>query len=114
MRRLLIAALAAAAPTAGVAHGATLALPSVVFTSPASTSIACTETAAANLVVPVAAGTVIFSCTVTPSTWSGTVTGVAAPFAVPSGAVGSAFNVTLATAVTAAGTDAPGTLVTTP
>jgi hypothetical protein len=96
------------------ADAATLALPGVVFTSAPSTSIACTETAASNLVVPVAAGTVIFSCTVAPSTWTGTVSlSGGSPFTLTA-PVGNAFNVTLSAAVTAPATDQPGTLTTSP
>lgn len=100
--------------SSAAAQGATITLPSVTFTTPASTSITCTETAAANLVVPVAANTVIFSCTVAPSTWTGTVAGsLNAPFAV-AGLSGNTFNIVLSTAVTAAATDTPGSVTTSP
>ena len=113
MRNLLLAA-AAVALSATSACAATLALPGVVFTSAPSTSIACTETAAANLVVPVAAGTVIFSCTVAPSTWTGTVSlSGGSPFTLTS-PVGNAFSVTLSAAVSAPATDQPGTLTSAP
>lgn len=113
MRKLFLAA--ALTFTALSAQAATLTLPSVTFTSPASTAITCNETAAANLVVPVAAGTVIFTCTVAPSTWTGAVslndpTGI---FTV-SGLSGNTFNVVLALAISAPATDAPGTLTTVP
>lgn len=96
------------------AQGATITLPSVTFTSPVSTSITCVETAAANLVVPVAANTVIFSCTVAPSNWVGTVAAsLNAPFAV-SGLSGNTFNVIVSSAVTVAATDTPGSVSTSP
>ena len=114
MRRIFLAAFALLL-AASSAYAITLTLPAVVFTSPPSTSIACTETAAANLVVPVAVGTVIFNCTVSPTAWNGTVVAplLAAPFTTTA-VVGNTFNVTLSAGVTAPATDAPGTLSVSP
>jgi hypothetical protein len=110
----LVFAFAIAAAMVKTAAAATLALPGVVFTGPVSTSITCTETAAANLVVPVAAGTVIFQCTVQPTNWLGAVSlSGGSPFALTT-PVGNTFNVILSTAVTAPATDQPGTLTTVP
>ncbi len=114
MRRLNLALLTAVLLPGIAARAATLALPSVVFTSPSSTSITCTETAASNLVVPVASGTVIFTCTVAPSNWAGTVSlSGGSPFTI-SGLSGNTFNVSLSTAVTTPATNSPGTLTTSP
>lgn len=118
MRRVfLVAALTACV---GSAQAATLTLPSVTFTQlPASTAISCTETAAANLVIPnggnLPAGTVIFNCTVAPANWTGAVSlnDPTNTFTV-SGLSGNAFNVVLAAPVSAPATDAPGTLTTAP
>jgi hypothetical protein len=95
------------------AKAATVTLPSVTFTTSASTSIACVQTSA-SLAVPVAAGTVIFSCTVSPSGWSGVITAsLNAPFAV-SGLSGNTFNIVVSSQVTSAGTVAPGSVSSAP
>jgi hypothetical protein len=88
--------------TPAFSQGATLALPGVVFTAPGSTSIGCTETAAANLVVPVAQGATIFSCIVQPSSWTGAVSisNVNGPFTVQP-PVGNTFLVVTSAAVSA-------------
>ena len=94
------------------ARAATLTLPSVTFTSPASTTIACTQTG--SLAVPVAAGSVIFTCTVSPATWIGSVAAnLVAPFAV-SGLSGDTFSIIVSSAVTVAGTVSPGSVTTSP
>ena len=112
MKKSLLA-LVALLGTLATANAATVTLPSVTFTGPASTSIACAQTGA-SLAVPVAAGTVIFSCTVSPAGWTGVVTSnLAAPFAV-SGLSGNTFNIVVSTAVVAAGTVAPGSVSTAP
>lgn len=114
MRYLLMAAVAVVALYSWNVQAATLALPGVVFTNSGSTSIACSETSVTNLVVPVAAGTTIVTCTVSPSTWTGTVSlygGVPFTLTAP---VGNTFNMILSAAVTAAATDQPGTLTSTP
>ena len=71
MKNIMLGAALALVSSHAEAQSATLTLPSVTFTSPVSSSIGCTETAAANSVVPVAANTVIFTCSVSPSTWGG-------------------------------------------
>lgn len=112
--RILAFALLIFAALGGAAYAATVTLPSVTFTSPISTSITCTQTAAANLVVPVAANTVIFSCVVAPAKWNGTVTATLnAPFAV-AGLSSNTFNVVNSVAVTVAGTVVPGSVSTSP
>jgi hypothetical protein len=91
-----------------------LTLPSSA-TSPASTGIVCTQTAPANLAVPVAAGATIFSCYVTPLAWRGTIQRgkLRAPFTA-SHRNGHVFNIILLTPVTTAGTLWPGTVSTSP
>lgn len=100
------------------ANAAQLILPSVVVTAPAgvvSQTPVCTQTAAANLVAPVAAGTVVFSCVVPPTGWIGVVQfSGGSPFGVTP-LVNNTFNVVFSTAVASAMTfAAPGTLTTTP
>jgi hypothetical protein len=114
MRKALMATVAVLLLPITAACAATLALPGVVFTAPASTSITCTEATAANLVVPVAAGATIFSCTVAPASWMGSVSlSGGSPFTLTA-PVGNAFNVITSVAVTAPATDQPGTLTTAP
>lgn len=115
MKTLLAITTAIAAPT--IAYAASIALPGVVFTTPSSansTSIACTQTAASNLVVPVAAGAQIFDCTVQPSSWTGTVTLSGGPPFTLTAPVGNKVTVVLSAAVTTAGTLQPGTLTASP
>jgi hypothetical protein len=86
--------------------------------SPASTAVNCTPegTGSGNESfgpVPVAAGTVIFYCVVTPSGWYGSASGLASPFTTAA-SLTSSFNITLSTSVTSAGTDQPGTIQLTP
>lgn len=91
----------------------TVTLPSITFTGPASTSIVCQQTAA-NLTVPVAAGTVIFNCTVFPSNWTGVIAGnLNAPFAI-SNLHNNTFSIIVASQVTVAGTVAPGSVTSAP
>jgi hypothetical protein len=90
MRKLLLAAVAALALAAPLAANAASTNFAIVFSEAPSTSISCTGVA--NLTVPVAAGSIVATCTVLPSTWTGSVgisgTGAAA-FVVgtPSGGV---------------------------
>lgn len=115
MRKIMFALLAFVFSVPAFAQGATLALPAVVFTAAGSTSIACTETAAANLVVPVAQGANVFSCIVQPSTWTGAVSIAAnGPFTVTP-PVGNTFNVVTSAPVSAAATySTPGNVSTLP
>jgi hypothetical protein len=69
MRKLLLIALLGAIGFAHYAQAATVNL-SLTFTSPASTGITCTEVTPAP-VLPVAAGTLVATCVIAPSTWSG-------------------------------------------
>lgn len=84
--------------------------------TPNATSIVCTQTVV-SLIVPVAAGTVMFNCTVSPTGWVGS---VALSNSVPAGLYtvvnqsGVTFQVALASAVTVAQTTMPGTLNATP
>jgi hypothetical protein len=116
MKKLLFAVLALFVflPLAAQAQNATLTLPSVTFTLPVSTGINCTETAASNLVLPVASGTVIFTCAVMPVNWAGAVSLNGSGLFAVSGLSGNTFNVVLTSAVTAPATDAPGTLTAVP
>jgi hypothetical protein len=116
MRKVLMSLTILSAATS-CAFAAQLVLPSVVVTAPVviSQTPVCTKTAPANLVAPVAAGTVAFSCVVPPTGWTGAVqfsdgtTFGVTPLA------GNTFNVVFATAVTTAQTfPVPGTITTTP
>lgn len=84
--------------------------------TPNSTSIVCNQTTV-SLTVPVAAGTVMFNCTVSPVGWVGS---VALAGTAPKGLYtivnqsGVTFQVALATAATVAQTTTPGTLNATP
>lgn len=99
------------------ACAAQLVLPSVVITAPVITSQTpvCTKTDASNLVTPVAAGTIIFSCVVPPTGWTGTIQfSGGSPFGLTT-LSGNTFNVILSAAVSTAQTfAAPGTLTTAP
>lgn len=117
MTTKMLLAVAVAIVTPALAYAATVALPGVVFTTPSSansTSIACAQTAATNLVVPVAAGTMIFDCTVQPTSWNGTVTLSGGPPFSLTAPVGNKVKVVLSEAVTTAGTLQPGTLTASP
>jgi len=111
MKRLLLSVFILT-PLIARAQSASVTFPSVTFTSPVSTAITCNQnTPAGGWVVPVAAGTVIFSCTVTPPAWQGGVnqTGLNPPFGV-GGLSGSQFNIIITSAVTTAGTVNPGSV----
>lgn len=114
--RKIIASLAALVLSAGAANAAQLVLPSVVFTAPAmvSQTPVCTETAAASLVVPVAAGTVIFSCVVPPTGWVGALSFTNNALFSATPLSGNTFNIVTAAAVTTAQTVATGTVQTLP
>lgn len=116
MRRI-VTSLAFLLATISAACAAQLVLPSVVITAPVITSQTpvCTKTDASNLVAPVAAGTVVFSCVVPPAGWTGTVQfSGGAPFGLTPLA-GNTFNVVFMSAVNSAQTFAtPGTITTAP
>jgi hypothetical protein len=71
--RLLVAALVLASVNA---HAATSVF-SIVVTSPPSTAVNCVVSYPAgqtSFVTPVAVGTLVAACTITPATWSGVLT----------------------------------------
>lgn len=86
MKRFLLAAVAAFALAAPLAANAATVNFAIVFSEAPSTSVACT--AVTGLTVPVAAGTNVASCAVSPAGWTGSLalsgTG-AASFVVGSG-----------------------------
>ena len=108
-------AVLALAFSAQAASAATLTLPSVtVTTSGVSTAITCNPTPAA-LVEPLAAGTVLFNCTVAaPAGWAGAVAISSGPQFMVTALVGNAFSVAVGAAALPAGTYAPGTLTSVP
>ena len=111
MKRILLAAVASFALISG-ANAASLTLPSVTVTGQtASTSISCTPYP--TLTAPVAAGTLLTSCTVSPSNWTGAVSISGTQFIVSS-LTGNTFNVSVGAAPLAAGTYNPGTLTSVP
>jgi hypothetical protein len=69
MRKLLLLAFLAMIGFAHYAHAATLNF-SMTFTGPNSNTPACTEVSPAP-VLPLAVGTLVATCVITPSTWSG-------------------------------------------
>ena len=111
MKKLLLATVAVMLLASPVS-AATLVLPSVTITSPASTSITCTPFGAP-YTAPLASGSVVFNCTVAPATWTGAVSLSGSQFVV-TGLSGAAFNVAVGATALGAGSYAPGTLTTTP
>lgn len=112
MKSILLAAAASLALISGAANAASLTLPSVTVTGQtASTSIACAAYPA--LAAPVAAGTVLTTCTVAPAGWSGAVSLSGTQFVV-AGLSGVTFNVVVGATPLAAGTYTPGTLTSVP
>lgn len=109
MLKYLIA-LAAIFPA--LAHAATLTLPSVTVTSAASTSIACTPTAA-SYPAPMAVGTVAFNCTVQPAGGTYAVSISGSQFGVTA-LSGSNFSVSVIGSALPAGSYSPGTLTAVP
>ena len=69
-KQIAFAAVAALGLMTGGAFAATTSF-SIVFSEAPSASISCTG--AANLTVPVAAGSIVATCTVLPSSWTGSV-----------------------------------------
>jgi hypothetical protein len=69
-KQIAFAAVAAFGLMAGGAFAATNSF-SIVFSEAPSTSISCTSVA--NLTVPVAAGSIVATCTVLPASWTGSV-----------------------------------------
>lgn len=96
-----------------VAHAATLKMPSVTITGDPSTTITCSAPPS-NLVAPVAPGTVMSTCTVEPSTWSGAVSLSTGPQFAITGLNGSKFNVAVGATALVAGTYPLGTVQTAP
>lgn len=98
-----------------MANAATLTLPNVVITNPPvpSTGITCNQTTPLPF-APVAPATVIFSCSVAPSTWTGTVSLSGGNSLVLGPLGGTAFNVVVGSTALVAGTYAPGTITATP
>ncbi len=92
---------------------ATLSLPSVIITSPTSTSITATEVGGAGSIHPGAPGTKIFNCVVNPATWTGAATVVDTHFAVAN-IVGNTFDVVIGPTAVAPGTYTPGATNSTP
>lgn len=99
MKTLLLSASILAllsAPTAGrKAHAASLTIPSFTLSGPASTGAVCTPTSAASGLASAApAGTVMFNCVVSPSSWAGAVSISDAALQVV-GLAGNKFNLSL-------------------
>ena len=72
---LLAAFVAIGSQLPAIAQASTTASIVMMITSPPSTALSCPvayPSGQTSFVEPVAAGTVVASCTVTPSTWSGT------------------------------------------
>jgi hypothetical protein len=67
-KQIAFAAVAALGLMTGGAFAASTSF-SIVFSEPPSTSVSCTPVS--GLVVPVAAGTEVATCTVAPTTWTG-------------------------------------------
>ena len=97
---------------ASSAIAATLVLPSVTVTSPASTTITCNPVGAP-YTAPLAAGTVVFTCTVAPANWVGAVSLSGSQFVVTT-LSGASFSVAVGASALTAGSYAPGTLTTVP
>lgn len=88
--------------SAVAACAATLTIPSFTVTSAPSTAITCSAISS-SLQAPVAAGTVLTACTVTPSTWTGVVTVNDSRF-LAANLSGNAFNLSVGSTPLAAGT----------
>lgn len=71
MKQLLLAAAASLALLTA-ADAATLTLPSFTIKGPVGAVILCSSTPV-NLTAPVASGTVMNTCSVTPATWNGVI-----------------------------------------
>lgn len=109
MRKLLL--LLPFVPLA--ADAATLTLPSITVQSPPSTSITC-NAVGAPYTAPLAAGTVVYSCTVAPPDWQGAVSLSGTQFVVGALLSSTTFNVSVGAAALPAGSYAPGTLTAVP
>lgn len=111
MKKYLLAG-ACLALLVGSAKAASLTLPSVTVTGQtASTSITCGPYPV--LTAPVAAGTLLTSCTVAPAGWTGAISISGTQFIVSS-LSGNGFNVSVGSTPLAAGTYQPGTLTSVP
>lgn len=109
----MIKALAFLMLSTACANAAQLVLPSVVITMPAVVSL--TPVCVASAQPKSAVGSVVFTCTVPPAGWTGTVQFSGGPPFSVTPLVGNTFNVILSTAVTATTTfPAPGSITTTP
>ncbi len=106
MKRLLLL------PLLPFLAAATLTLPSVTITTPLSTGIVCTPMAA-SYVAPLAPGTQVFACVVSPATFAGAVSISGTQF-VTTGLNGNVFNVVVGAVALNPGTYAPGVVTTTP
>lgn len=113
MRRFLF--IVSVLLAASSANAATLTLPTftIVNPPPPSTLITCNQVSPLPF-APVAVNTVIWSCTVAPSNWSGTVTLSGGNSVQVSPATGSQFTVQVGPNPLPAGTYVPGTLTPTP
>jgi hypothetical protein len=100
---------------ASIADAATLTLPSFTVSNPPppSTAITCTETSPIPF-APVAVGTALWSCTVAPSNWLGTVTLSGGNSLTTSPPNGNLFSVVVGPTALSAGTYVPGTITATP
>ncbi len=98
--RVLAATAFALLPLAAIA--ATMTVPPFTVSEGPSTGITCSAISS-SLVAPVAAGTVLASCTVAPSGWTGTVT-VSGSTLVASSLTGNTFNLAVGATPLAAGT----------
>jgi hypothetical protein len=107
----LIASLAAMLG-ATAAHAASLTLPSVTVTGPISTVITC-NAVAAKYPPPLAAGTVVFNCSVAPTGWVGSVSLSGSQFLVAN-LNGVTFTVNVGPTALPTGDYQPGTLQSSP
>jgi hypothetical protein len=110
MKTLILAATSIFLASSAIA--ATLVLPSVTVTSAASTAITCSAVGAPYS-APLAAGTVVFTCSVAPASWVGAVSLSGSQFVVTA-LSGASFSVAVGAAALAAGSYAPGTLTSVP
>jgi len=110
----LLATIALCA-SASVAEAATLTLPTITIVNPppASTSITCIEVTPLPF-APVAAGTVLWNCSVAPSNWTGTVSLSGGNQITLTPATGNTFQVIVGATPLDAGTYSPGTITSTP
>lgn len=97
------------------AHAATLTLPSFTISNPPplSTLITCNQVTPLPF-APVPVNTVLWTCTVAPSNWTGTVSLSGSNSVTPSPTNGNQFTVMVGPNPLAAGTYTPGTITATP